>query len=525
MNIENNEKRILPLCPECGRLPFFNFKGEHISSITIKCECGLNNSYDIKDYLKMNKNNQEKAILTCKIHQIPFFEFCISCQNNLCKKCISSHNNHSKKPIKSEPSFSKKSLSLKNNLQKLLDESLKYMINLKTFFIDRMIEMINHIESKYEEWSTNNKNMHELLQMIIDSYSEEEPNYFIFKNIKSIQLENLLKFEYENSSIITEDNYNKLINFFDSSIIFEQVNKTLYPKDFTEEKRIENAHKSSIRSLIFLTDGRLASSSSDLTIKIYNKHTYECELTLIGHKETVWSLCSLDNNRIVSSSSDEQIKIWKIEDKTYTCEHTISKAHQDEILSVISLSNNRIASCGSDGNINIWSLKDYKLLAQLNVNREKKPIIKSIAQLKKKEILISGAYDAPLCIWNINTYKLIRQICDVICAWSNSLLQIDDNRIIVGGKSKLSVINISSYTIEYNIQGSFIGDIFSLLKLRNGNILFGCGSRSLFVYSFHTKKSYEIPNSHKYSINCILNLNSSNFATCSGDQSIIIWKY
>ena len=519
-----NEKKILPLCPECGRLPSLQFQGYPISCISIKCECGLNDSFDINEYLKKNKNNQDTIIRNCQIHLLPFSEFCVSCQKNICQKCIE-HNRHSKKEIKCEPSFNNRTLELKLNLKKVLDEASQYMVKLKNKFIFSLIEMINTIESKYEEWSITIKNIHELLEMIIDSYSQEEPNYYIIKNIKSIQQVNLQKYEYENTSITNEENYTNLINYFDNSILFEQIQKTFNPSDFVEEKKITNVHKSSIRALILLKDGRLASSSSDCTIKIYNKKTYECELTLTGHKDSIWSICSLDNNRIVSSSSDKQIKIWKISDKTFSCEHTIKNAHDDEILSVIALSKNRIASCGSDSNINIWSLDSYNLLAKLPVKREKKSIIKSIIQLNKKEILVSGGYDADLCIWNLNTYNIIKRFPNIVCTWSNALLQIDDNRIIVGGKSKISIINITSQTIEHNIQGSFIGDIFSFLKLRNGNILFGVGSRSLYLYSSHTQKSYEIPNSHTYSINCLLAINTSNFASCSGDQSIIIWKY
>ena len=66
MSSNNNENKILPLCPECGRLPFFQFEGYPISCITIKCECGLNDSFDIKEYLKRNKNNQQKVIKIAK---------------------------------------------------------------------------------------------------------------------------------------------------------------------------------------------------------------------------------------------------------------------------------------------------------------------------------------------------------------------------------------------------------------------------------------------------------------------------
>ena len=81
----------------------------------------------------------------------------------------------------------------KKHTQKLL------LRKLKNKYITRLIEIINTIESKYEEWSFTNKNIHELLDIIINSYSQEEPSFYIINNIKSIQKVSLQRYKFDNS--------------------------------------------------------------------------------------------------------------------------------------------------------------------------------------------------------------------------------------------------------------------------------------------------------------------------------------
>ena len=69
-------------------------------------------------------------------------------------------------------------------------------------------------------------------------------------------------------------------------------------------------HTSSVRSVIQLADGRLASGSYDETICIWSTSTGQCEKVLQGHTSDVKSVIQLTDGRLASGSNDKTIRIW-----------------------------------------------------------------------------------------------------------------------------------------------------------------------------------------------------------------------
>ena len=107
--------------------------------------------------------------------------------------------------------------------------------------------------------------------------------------------------------------------------------------------KIIKEHYLGVRCLLLLNDGRLASSSVDGTINIYNlTKEYHCELCLKGHSSNVSYISQIDNGKLISCSSDKTIKIWNISETSYKCDYTFFFLYNQPINKVISLSNNRI---------------------------------------------------------------------------------------------------------------------------------------------------------------------------------------
>ena len=288
--------------------------------------------------------------------------------------------------------------------------------------------------------------------------------------------------------------------------------------------KIINEHSDDVYSLLLLSDGRLASCSYDKTIKIYDiKNNYHCDITLEGHTHSVNYISQLDNNKLISCSDDRSIKIWSITQSSYQCDYTINNAHNGVIFKVISLTNNRIASC-SYKTIKIWnSNHPYNLINTLNGHTY---YVRSIIQLKDKDILISGSWDNTLRKWNLLTYQCDKIINNVDCCDNNSLLEIDNNRIIVGGYNVITIVNISNDIIEHQIKNEKLSYAYSFVQLRNGKILCGCSYGLICLYdinlntlSFREKKIHDKP------VSCLLNLNKYQFISCSCFDEIKVWEY
>ena len=113
------------------------------------------------------------------------------------------------------------------------------------------------------------------------------------------------KTKTEEKEIVEEEKENE--DFIEEPIPIKKVDLSL----LKEEVSLTD-YKGNINTLQLLKDGRLASCSSEYSIKIFSLITYKCELSLSGHTNTVTYVSQLENGKLLSSSYDNSIKIWNI---------------------------------------------------------------------------------------------------------------------------------------------------------------------------------------------------------------------
>ena len=126
----------------------------------------------------------------------------------------------------------------------------------------------------------------------------------------------------------------------------------------------------------------------------------------------------------------------------------------------------------------------------------------------------------------MSTYQCDKVIEGVKCCSTNSLYQIDKDRVIVGGVNSFSIVNIDKCVIEKRIKDESIEYVECFLKLRdNKTILCGCDNGIFCFYDMNTEQ-YKITNdNHNYYINDLLLIDDNTFLSCSWDYTIQVWKY
>ena len=130
----------------------------------------------------------------------------------------------------------------------------------------------------------------------------------------------------------------------------------------------------------------------------------------------------------------------------------------------------------------------------------------------------------------MSTYQCDKVIERVKSCNTNSLYQIDKDRVIVGEVNSFCIVNIDKCVIEKRIKDESLGFVLCFLKLRdNKTILCGCGCyNGIFCFYDMNTEQYKITknnhNDHGY-ISDLLLIDDNTFISYSLYNVIQVWKY
>eukprot|EP01031_Cornospumella_fuschlensis_P026053 gene26053-31456_t len=113
-------------------------------------------------------------------------------------------------------------------------------------------------------------------------------------------------------------------------------------------------HESGVDCVCISADcGRIASSSSDGVVKVWNATAGECLQTLRGHAGGVKTMAtSADGHLVVSGGRDTTIRVWNVESGACS---VVLHGHTAPVETVaVSSDGGRIASASQDGTLRIW---------------------------------------------------------------------------------------------------------------------------------------------------------------------------
>lgn len=143
-------------------------------------------------------------------------------------------------------------------------------------------------------------------------------------------------------------------------------------------------------------DGRLASGSSDGTLRLWEVESRRCLLTLQGHAEAATSLAFGPNGRqILSGSADHSLRLWDAENGH--CLRTL-EGHRRPVISVSFAAGGRLAISGSADGIRVWDLESGHCV---QIIQRQDDLFSVVAARADGRQAISASEDGTLRIWDL----------------------------------------------------------------------------------------------------------------------------
>ena len=292
-----------------------------------------------------------------------------------------------------------------------------------------------------------------------------------------------------------------------------------------EPIHILNNHTDCVYCLSILKDGRIVSGSEDKSIIIYNKETYQPDLTIKEHSKGITCITTLSSGILASCSWDKTIKLFNIKDNKYEISQTL-KNHTDMVYKIIELKNKSLVSCSNDNTI-IFYNKDYNNKYRQDYKLNINDYCFSIIETKDNEICYSESsnkiyfYDSlqKKEISKINNIKLNSYTIE-------GLMKINLELLLIPGRNKISIININKYILLKIIKVPNSGYIIGTCMLNENILLTGDSNKAIREWKIEGDNLILISikeNAHNDSIWSIIKTVEGHIISGSRDNSIKIW--
>ena len=106
-----------------------------------------------------------------------------------------------------------------------------------------------------------------------------------------------------------------------------------------------------VQALAVLLDGRVASTSHDRNVWVWDMDKRACVDTLVGHRDTVAALAALPDGRLASGSWDKSVRLWNM----CTRNSCIIRLFAGYAVSALALlPGDRLACAARDGTLLVW---------------------------------------------------------------------------------------------------------------------------------------------------------------------------
>ena len=236
-------------------------------------------------------------------------------------------------------------------------------------------------------------------------------------------------------------------------------------ENLTNTKTIQ-PHTSYISNIILLQNNKLATSSLDGYIKIYNKDTFEPEISIKENSNIDW-IEQIKDGTLISCPRDNTIRLYEIKDKSYNTINVLKES--SSAWKMKELQSGKLISSMSNYDIKVWIKKNDTLECEFIIPNVGESY--DILEIRKNEVVA-------LSSTNVNFYDLNKR--DKIYSISGfesfnlnpgrKFCKANDELLLVCGSNNIFLVDIKSYQLISKIECQ---KIVTLYKISNDSILSG----------------------------------------------------
>ena len=277
-----------------------------------------------------------------------------------------------------------------------------------------------------------------------------------------------------------------------------------------------------VTKIIEIKNGNLlVSSLINGQIYVWDLDSKILDYSINAHKSSIWSLIKLSNDNIVSGSSDKMIKIWDILNKK-TEPNIKLRGHKGTIFCLGEIGKDKIISGSEDRTIKIWDLTKKQCIKTLEDPNDSK--INCIYTLPDPGFIVAGGDDNLLKIWNIYSGYIPNTLVGHECTiWTITSVS-DDGSVIASGSSDnmIKIWDLISLKCLFTLDGH--ENTISSLKLLNNDLLVSASwDKTVKIWNLKTKNCFFTLVGHNNIVWDVIQLDNGDLATCSSDKKIIVW--